>query len=96
MVKINVFTMVFLYCNVKLFTMIKQLFLIVIVAIGLIILMPGTNVAAKPNSHHFNSILGLGLSIAAILKFKQHKDNPPQFHFGPHKDNPTLFFHGNR
>ena len=88
--------MVFLYYNVKLFTMIKQLFLIVIVSIGLIILMPGTIVAAISDHHHSNSILGLGFGIGAILKFKQHKDNPTQFHFGQHKDNPTQFFHGNR
>ncbi|HEY6535331.1 MAG TPA: hypothetical protein VIY08_05970 [Candidatus Nitrosocosmicus sp.] len=47
--------------------MIQLIFLIVIVAIGLIILMPGTNVAAKPNSYHFNSILELGFGIGAIL-----------------------------
>jgi hypothetical protein len=74
--------MVFLYYNVRLFTMIKQLCLIVIVAIGLIILIPGTNVAAKSNPHHSNFIAGKGFGIGAIMKFKQHKDNPTQIHHG--------------
>ncbi|HEY6534534.1 MAG TPA: hypothetical protein VIY08_01795 [Candidatus Nitrosocosmicus sp.] len=58
--------------------MIKQLCLIVIVAIGLIILMPGMNVAAKSNLHHSNFIAHMGFGIGAIMKFKQHKDNPTQ------------------
>ena len=74
--------MVFLYYNVRLFTMIKQLCLVVILTLGLIILMPATNVAAESNLHHSKSIPHMGFGIGAIMKFKQHKDNPTQIHHG--------------
>ena len=53
--------------------MLQLIFLIVIVPIGLIIFMPGTNVAAKPNSYHFNSILELGFGIDAISNLSSIK-----------------------
>jgi transcription initiation factor TFIIIB Brf1 subunit/transcription initiation factor TFIIB len=72
--------LVFLYNNAELFTMIKQICLIAIVAIGLAVLIPGTNVQAKTSHYqsHLHSSGGIGLGIGAIVKFKQHKDNPIQ------------------
>jgi len=62
--------------------MIKQIGLIAVVAIGLALLIPGTNVQAIFSHHHshLHSTGGIGLGIAAIAKFKAHKDNPTQIH----------------
>jgi hypothetical protein len=71
----------FLYDNTKTFTMIKQIGLIAVVAIGLALLIPGTNVQAIISHHsHLHSTGGIGLGIGAIAKFKAHKDNPTQIH----------------
>jgi hypothetical protein len=72
----------FLYKNAESFTMIKQICLIAIVAMGLALLIPGTHVEAKSSHHssHLHSSGGIGLAIASIVKFKAHKDNPTQIH----------------
>ncbi|MGA9151938.1 MAG: hypothetical protein WBZ36_15275 [Candidatus Nitrosopolaris sp.] len=64
--------------------MIKQIVLIAIVAMGLTLLIPGTNVEAKSSHHpsHLHSSGGIGLGIGAIAKFKAHKENPTQIHPG--------------
>ena len=60
--------------------MIKQICLIVLVSIGLIILIPGTNVATKSNYNHPHGIVtsldGISFIIGALFKFQQHKQNP--------------------
>jgi L-asparagine transporter-like permease len=64
------------------FTMIKQICLVAMIAIGLTLLIPGTNVEAKSSHHHLHSTEGIGFGIGAIAKFKQHKENPTQIHIG--------------
>ena len=70
-----------LYNNTNLLTMIKQICLIAMVAMGLVLLIPGTNVEANSSHHrsHLHST-GIGFGIGAIAKFKAHKDNPSQIH----------------
>ena len=82
--------------------MIKEICIIAMVAFGLILVIPGTNVEARDSPQlnslgsHLQStslpnhgaqipviashIAGIGLGIASIVKFKQHKDNPTQIH----------------
>jgi hypothetical protein len=70
--------------------MIKQIGLIAVVAIGLALLIPGTNVQAIFSHHHshLHSTGGIGLAISAIAKFKAHKDNPSQIHIRKGSTNP--------
>jgi hypothetical protein len=66
----------------KVLTMIKQVSFIAIIAMGLVLLIPGMNVEANSSHHqsHLHGISGMGLGIGAIAKFKAHKDNPQQIH----------------
>jgi len=67
--------------------MIKHIGLIAVVAIGLALLIPGTNVQAI-FSHHHSHLHSTGLGIGAIAKFKAHKDNPTQIHIRNGGTNP--------
>ncbi|MGC1930615.1 MAG: hypothetical protein WA667_16725 [Candidatus Nitrosopolaris sp.] len=73
--------------------MIKEICLIAMVAFGLTLVIPITNVLANDPTtlgsnlhssslphHGFPYIAGIGTGIAAIAKFKAHKDNPVQIH----------------
>ncbi|MGC1932460.1 MAG: hypothetical protein WA667_26095 [Candidatus Nitrosopolaris sp.] len=63
-------------------TTIRQISLIVMVAIGLL-LIPGINVEANARHHqpHLHSTMthhGVGFAAASFFKFHQHKQNPQQ------------------
>jgi hypothetical protein len=53
---------------------------------------------ALAGSHAANDVSpiidGIGFAIAAIIKFKEHKDNPTVSLLGEHNDNPTVIPHG--
>lgn len=79
-------SILFLYYKAIFFKMIKRICFIIFVVIGLIVLIPESNVAAKLNFNHPHSLsglAGLGFIIASLFKFHQHKQNP-QMSFLPH------------